>query len=136
MIVPKPSKVKKKKAKRPTLAKMRKILDRLWFENIYKRDKGCCKRCGRKDTLAGHHIFGKKAYPSGRWLVENGILLCYSCHIHFAHAKPYMFEEFMKECKGVIWWFDLHETVQLKSQFRACDFENIKFNLESELKEY
>lgn len=130
--IPKPSKSKKKKNKKPTLAKLRKILDRAWFESVYARDKGVCKKCGRKDTLAAHHIFGKKAYPAGRWNTENGMLLCYADHIFFAHSKPYMFELMVKGMKGIEWWDRLHDEVQIKSQFRACDFEAIKLRLEKE----
>lgn len=129
---PKPKKVKKKKVKKPTLAKMRKMLDRIWFETIYLRDKGTCQKCGRKDTLAAHHIFGKKAYPAGRWNLDNGLLLCYADHIYWAHSKPYEVELFMKDRNGLFWYDDLFKEVKLISQFRSCYFDRIKGELESE----
>ena len=131
--VPKPKRKKVKKEKKPSLAKMRKILDRLWYEVILLRDKGKCQKCGKIETLAGHHIFGKKAYPAGRWLTENGILLCYPCHIFYAHGKPYDFQNYVKDIKGRLdWWDDLHEAVMEKLNFRACDFGLIKSILEKE----
>ena len=155
--VPKPTKQKKKKIKKPksepwicnncirenkkkfpttTLADKRAILDHLWGDAVFKRDKGTCQKCGRKDTLAGHHIFGKKAYPSGRWNLDNGILLCYGHHIHFAHKSPYLFEDWMKKNQngfGSGMWDWLHSLVIQPSQFRARDFEEIKARLEKEL---
>ena len=128
MKIPKPSLEKKKRVKKPTLAKLRKQLDRLWYLKILERDK-VCKKCGRKDTLAGHHIFGKKVYPAGRWNINNGILLCYAHHMFFAHSDPYRFMFWVKECKGIEWWDRLHDTVMEKQQFRSSDFERIKESL-------
>lgn len=141
--------IPKKKKKKPTLAQMRKRLDRLWFERIYERDKRVCQRCKRGDTLAAHHIFGKKAYPAGRWNLDNGVLLCYGCHIHFAHARPEEFRRwvipwlvkklniniFPKSMKDKLLqeeqlydWLFAH--VQETHRFRACDFESKRKELE------
>jgi len=137
--VPKP-----KKKKKPTLAQMRKKLDRLWFEAIYKRDKGICQYCKRGDTLAAHHIFGKKAYPSGRWNLDNGVLLCYAHHIFYAHAKPEEFRRWVIPWMAKRSWhmsfYNMEEMydwlfahVQEVKQFRACHFEEEKNRLEKEL---
>ena len=141
---------------------MRKRLDRLWFEAIYKRDKGVCQYCKRGDTLAAHHIFGKKAYPSGRWNLDNGVLLCYAHHIFYAHAKPEEFRRWvipwlakrlgyyvkektaglepdiatriiLLEEEQLYDWLFAH--VQEVKRFRACDFEEEKNRLEKELEE-
>ena len=119
---------KKKKVKKPTLAKLRKQLDGVWFNVILTRDKSC-KRCGKRSTLSSHHIFTKKAYPAGRWNLENGIILCWTCHFFFAHGNPYAFRQFMIERKGIEWWDRLHDTVMEKQQFRSSDFERIKEKL-------
>lgn len=137
-----PQAPKKKHKKKPTMAQMRKRLDRLWFESIYERDKSC-QRCKRGDTLAAHHIFGKKAYPAGRWNTDNGVLLCYGCHIFFAHGRPEEFRRWVipwmcrrtktpvSQAEEMYDWLFAH--VQEVKQFRACDFEKIKTELENML---
>lgn len=126
---------------------MRKKLDRLWFEQIYERDKGTCQRCKRGDTLAGHHIFGKRTYPATRWNLDNGILLCYACHIFFAHSRPEEFRRFLilwfeqrlrdtgswiikGYCYGPSTYDALFQLAQEHHGFRACDFESKKKELE------
>jgi len=59
-------------------------LDKLWVEKIKERDKGICQKCGKVGTQA-HHIFGR-GY-SVRWDMDNGVYLCYTCHLLNAHSK-------------------------------------------------
>jgi hypothetical protein len=150
MKIPKPSMKKKKKVKKikaekwvcpncprgsdtkypqDTIGQKKIILEHLWGDRVFERDKGTCQKSGKKTNVSPHHIFGKKAYPGGRFNVENGILLGYAEHIHFAHGNPYAFRQFMIECKGLEWWDRLHDTVMEKQQFRSSDFQRIKEQL-------
>lgn len=131
---------KKAKKKKPTMKQLRKRLDRIWYEQIYERDKGLCQYCKREDTLAPHHIFGKKAYPAGRWNKDNGVLLCFGHHFHYAHGKPEEFRRWVipwlckrtntpvSQAEEMYDW--LFVQVQKRQAFRACDFESKRKELE------
>lgn len=54
-----------------------------WRKSVYKRDNYNCTKCGkhcRKETIVAHHIKSWEKYPKLRFKVENGIVLCRSCH--------------------------------------------------------
>lgn len=55
-----------------------KKLDKKWREKINERDNGRCVYCGGDGNNA-HHIVGRRN-RSTRWLLDNGILLCYRDH--------------------------------------------------------
>ena len=57
-----------------------------WRKAVYARDGYRCKICGKKGYLNAHHILGFSKWKSKRYLVENGITLCRSCHTKF-HKK-------------------------------------------------
>lgn len=164
MRVPRPARKKRRKKRRPkglekwycpycqqrgiekgffqdTLAAKRKILDHLCKEYVYKRDKGQCQVTGKTEGLAAHHIFGKKAYPGGRWLVNNLILLSPGAH-RWAHDKPEEFRRFIilwfesRYSRGVLFYDDLFQLVQHIQQFRVCDFDGIKAELEKIIEAY
>ena len=55
-----------------------------WRDAVYWRDlficQHCHKHCERKDIVA-HHIKSFSTYENLRFVAENGITLCRSCHI-------------------------------------------------------
>jgi len=61
-----------------------------WHAAVLKRDIYECKMCGQKKTVKGilhvHHIRSFAKYPKIRHDLENGIVLCKSCH-QFIHSK-------------------------------------------------
>jgi hypothetical protein len=75
--------VRARSARRGTVEK----LDREWSAKV-REGVGYCEwtGCFREPTDA-HHIFGKKAHPSLRYEMGNGIALCRPCHIRW-HATP------------------------------------------------
>ncbi len=68
---------------------------KLWRLAVYKRDKFMCKKCGRKLTkgrhLQAHHIYSWQNYPQLRYVVSNGICLCWECHKQmFSNENSYI----------------------------------------------
>lgn len=51
-----------------------------WREKIRIRDEFKCKKCGSEKALHVHHIVPWKEREELRFDVENGIILCRSCH--------------------------------------------------------
>ena len=86
-----------------------KKLDALWARAVKLRDKYTCQKSGIKypEDARGchaHHIFTKGGHPATRWDIDNGITLNCGNHRGFAHAKPYVFRDWMIERKGQEWW--------------------------------
>jgi len=50
-----------------------------WSKSIKVRDK-VCQICNSKKHLNSHHIFYKNSYPQLSLNINNGIVLCVSCH--------------------------------------------------------
>ncbi|KKM79064.1 hypothetical protein LCGC14_1353670 [marine sediment metagenome] len=50
-----------------------------WSRAINKRDK-TCQICKSKNKLHAHHIFHRQFYPQLSLNLNNGIILCKSCH--------------------------------------------------------
>lgn len=54
---------------------------RRWREKIFARDNYTCQECGQiGGKLEAHHIIPFWANKETRYLIENGITLCKSCH--------------------------------------------------------
>lgn len=47
---------------------------------IIERDGYSCRHCGSTEDLHAHHVQPMKEAPEKRWDIENGILLCVTCH--------------------------------------------------------
>jgi len=66
-----------------------------WRKEIIQRDKGYCRLCHSQDRLEVHHIHMFAKYPSKRWNIENGIMLCHNCHIGFRNKEDDYIDELM-----------------------------------------
>lgn len=53
-----------------------------WRNAVYERDKHMCQwpGCSSRKKLNAHHIKTWANYPSLRFVIENGITLCYLHH--------------------------------------------------------
>lgn len=52
-----------------------------WRESVLERDKYTCQICGCKDTqMQAHHIEGFARNEDLRYMVNNGLTLCFNCH--------------------------------------------------------
>lgn len=54
---------------------------RLWTETVKKRDGGKCRVCGSTSKLHAHHIKLRSKHPELALDLDNGITLCFSCHM-------------------------------------------------------
>ena len=74
------------RVKKPNKKLLEKKLDAEWSAYVRNRDKKCCK-CGGMGSVSAHHAFGRRHHAT-RWDIDNGVGLCYPCHIHWAHRDP------------------------------------------------
>jgi 5-methylcytosine-specific restriction endonuclease McrA len=52
-----------------------------WATQIKNRDEEACVYCGSKRNLNAHHILSKAKHPELALLINNGITLCWNCHV-------------------------------------------------------
>lgn len=78
--------------------------DRLWSLQVRERDRYVCQRCSKqkdKYTAHAHHIIRRSIWAT-RYVVDNGITLCFQCHTanhtFSAHKTPTEFKN----------WFNLN----------------------------
>jgi len=86
MAKPKIKKTKANKAKEKK--KQIKRCDKLWSEIVKHlwNNKCAIEGCDRAG-LSAHHFFGKKAHPSTRYDINNGVYLCFYHHIQKCHRE-------------------------------------------------
>lgn len=113
--------MKKKKVNRV------KLCDELWKRAIKERAQNKCELCGETFRLQAHHVIPRTNY-STRYLVENGIALCYKHHIHWAH----------KDAEDFISWMEAHRMADLNyiKRMRYNQDKNNYQEIEDRLKEY
>jgi len=76
---------KSKKKKLVPVPRLLKLCHALWSIYVRTRDKTCVM-CHTSENLQAHHCIIPKGKSSGtRYLVDNGITLCYRCHIKVVH---------------------------------------------------
>lgn len=109
-------------------------LDELWSRAVRLRDKYTCQKCGRTHKqVQAAHIFSRNR-KSVRWDIDNGITLCYYCHIHWAHREPLEFAEWIKERLGE----EKYEKLKRRAYEIAYDIdpEEIEAELKILIEEY
>lgn len=90
----KPKKQKKKKVKKvkkvnkaKLIKKLKKQNFELWSQCVRLRDKKCII-CGSTETLQAHHCLVRAALSlRTRFIPENGVTLCYRCHLIEIHKN-------------------------------------------------
>lgn len=62
-----------------------------WRKKVYRRDKYTCQwpGCTCKKRLSAHHIQKWSEAPSLRFIVDNGITLCYKHHKFIKDKETY-----------------------------------------------
>ena len=107
-----------------------KELDKLWSKAV--RQVGHCEKCGGTYRLQAAHILSRR-HHAVRWLLLNGICLCYRCHMFWAHKDPLDFVRWLEDVRGV----KTLENLRLLSRpeiFGGCrakelDYEEVKRTL-------
>jgi 5-methylcytosine-specific restriction endonuclease McrA len=66
----------------------KKEIKSLIKQYIILRDSEKCRRCGTTENLAASHIYSVGQHKKLEFDIDNIILLCYKCHIHFWHKEP------------------------------------------------
>ena len=84
--------------KKPNKKLLEKKLDIAWSLYVRNRDKEC-QKCHGAGHISPHHAFGRRHHAT-RWDVDNGIGLCFPCHIHWAHRDPSGFTEWFRSKVG------------------------------------
>jgi hypothetical protein len=59
---------------------------KVWRNQVLKRDRYKCHKCGSKNRIQAHHIKSWAKYPEGRFDPDNGVTLCIDCHAN-QHPK-------------------------------------------------
>jgi 5-methylcytosine-specific restriction endonuclease McrA len=61
-----------------------------FVKSVLERDGYCCTKCGARNDLHVHHVKGWAGHPELRYVAENGITVCCSCHgeIHGRRLAP------------------------------------------------
>jgi len=92
-----------------------KICDELWAKAVKKRAGFKCEVCCKTPTndkgtilLQSHHMIPRTNYAT-RYMLENGVCLCYKDHIHFAHKDALGFGDWFvnkrpKDAGHIITW--------------------------------
>ena len=58
-----------------------------WTLAVLYRDSFKCRLCGEKENLHAHHLNGWAEFPEERYILENGMTLCSSCHKFYHHYE-------------------------------------------------
>ncbi len=113
-------------------SKQKKDLDKLFSLVIRERDDYTCQKCGTQNKhVQCAHIFSRSNL-SVRWELDNGITLCYYCHLNWAHRNPVEFTEWAEDYLGLDKWDTLKVLRNVKSNI---DYKQKKQELQNYIKE-
>lgn len=134
-------KKKKKKVKKINKAKLIKKLKKqnfeLWSQCVRLRDKKCIV-CGSTENLQAHHCFVRAALSlRTRFILENGVTLCYYCHLVQIHrnGEKRFFEKYIKILDEKIPKEKQEEIYKITENKKPITFEELQ-NINIYLKEY
>lgn len=109
-----------------------KILDKLWRDKV--RSRGMCLHCETTENLQAHHILSR-THRATRWDQENGVCLCYRCHLHWAHTDPIEFSAWATDMWGSKTINQLRNRSRDVALAKRLDFETLKAELEAPRKQ-
>ena len=76
---------------------------REWIADVKARDNYTCQVCDNKNMInyvCAHHIKPKEEFPALAFDVDNGLVLCDSCHSSMHSNKPKRKEAYSNRTKG------------------------------------
>lgn len=129
-VITKNKKPKRKVSKKRQLDK--KCLD-LWSRCVRARDL-TCRGCNSDYKLSAHHI-RSRTNLSTRYLLDNGICLCWKCH-SLQKYNPERFQDLIIEIIGDEFYQELKRKSLGNIKVTEADLEMIKEYLEGKLKDY
>ena len=110
------------KKNKSTRSQLKRQLDTAWSQFIHARDK-VCQKCGGTSGLSAHHLV-KRSNLALRWEEDNGLLLCFTCHIHQAHENSLMFAEWLRNTLGKKFVENLTERANQLVKWSLQDLED------------
>jgi 5-methylcytosine-specific restriction endonuclease McrA len=116
---------RKPKSERQVLLK---DLDDLAKNIVRVRDRFTCQKCGRKDVKSVHHIFSVK-YANVRFDTRNLIVLCFPCHLYYAHTKPEQFRDLIIKRIGLKEFEALKARAMTPARYRIGDLRALYLQL-------
>lgn len=63
-----------------------------WRKAVFERDNFTCQWCGEKKYIEAHHVKEWANYPDLRFVVNNGLTLCKTCHNKTKYGKYTKFQ--------------------------------------------
>lgn len=92
-------------AKKRLLNDRRKAEYYVWRDAVFARDKYTCQKCkdAQGGNLRAHHIMPFSTHKDLRFVVENGLTLCHTCH-ELEHFKPDSIRNARKLRRGERLW--------------------------------
>ena len=72
-----------------------KICDELWALAVKKRAGFKCEMCEKDSHIQAHHVIPRTNYAT-RYLVANGVALCYRHHFYYAHKDALSFADWFR----------------------------------------
>lgn len=117
-------------AKRKKRAILKDKAHKLW-SLLIRRKYPRCVMCGTEENLQAHHCIEPAGRSDGvKYLLSNGITLCYHCHIHKEHgsASKTWRDTLSSIIDSVISKDDqqnIHEIGHKNNKLETCDIEEI-----------
>ena len=128
-------KVKKKKVKKPKKVNKAKLVRKLkkqnfdlWSKCVRLRDKRCII-CGSTENLQAHHCFVRAAASlRARFVPDNGITLCYKCHLIEIHrnGEKRFFEKYIKALDDRVPYFRQQEIYRIAENDAPVTLEELQ----------
>ena len=110
------------------------VCDELWALAVKKGADFKCEVCGKTPTndkgtilLQSHHMIPRTNYAT-RYMMENGVCLCYKDHIHFAHKDALGFGDWFKSARP-------DDFIMIESM-RGCQVKNDYAKIQRDLENH
>lgn len=78
------------------ISKKRVCVSKKTYNEVYERDKGCCRFCGAIDNLQLHHIYYRSERKDLIDEPSNCIMLCFDCH-KLVHSNKKKYQPILLE---------------------------------------
>lgn len=93
---------------------------RRWARFVRRRDTLTCQMCACKKLskrMQVHHVWPKSLYPDKAYDLDNGIVLCGSCHNGIVHSENAFKDE--RNWERFVPMFDANLSRHDKAEFNA-----------------